>query len=134
MTSPEKLRAEIEKRLNVLRKEYEEYGDTRVGFIKEKIDICQAKLSIIKLWEESLNSHTGTPRCNASNPSIATSNVGVRDKSKEMDTIIQKAKQEKDKMTAKDLLNSGVIGTLKHRDDLKDSVKYAKKLADDLFK
>ena len=42
--------------------------------------------------------------------------------------------QEKEKMTAKDLLNSGVIGALKHREDIKNSVEYAKKLADDLFK
>jgi len=42
--------------------------------------------------------------------------------------------QEKKKMTAKDLLESGVIGALKGRDDLKNSVEYAKKMADDLFK
>ena len=42
--------------------------------------------------------------------------------------------QQKQKMTAKDLLSSGVFGSMKGREDLKDSVGYAKKLADDLFK
>jgi len=43
-------------------------------------------------------------------------------------------KTEKKKMTAKDLLNLGVVGALKNREDIKDSVKYARKLGDDLFK
>ena len=42
--------------------------------------------------------------------------------------------QEKKKMTAKDLLESGVIGALKGRDDLKNSVEYAKKMAEDMLK
>lgn len=41
---------------------------------------------------------------------------------------------EKGKMTAKDLLDSGVVGVLKNRKDIKDSVEYSKKLSDDLLK
>jgi hypothetical protein len=42
--------------------------------------------------------------------------------------------QDKQKMTAKDLLDSGIVGALKHREDIKNSVEYAKKLSDDLLK
>lgn len=42
--------------------------------------------------------------------------------------------QEKRKMTGKDLLEMGVLGTFEHRKDMGDSVAYAKKLAEDIFK
>ncbi len=42
--------------------------------------------------------------------------------------ILDKMKKKK-----KDLLNSGVVGILKKRKDMKNSVKYAKKMANDLF-
>ena len=53
---------------------------------------------------------------------------------KMIDIKILSSFQEKQKMTVKDLLNSGVVGALKHRTDIKDSVEYSKKLADDLLK
>ena len=42
--------------------------------------------------------------------------------------------QQKRKMKGEDLLNMGVFGSMSYRDDLKDSVDYAKKLGDDAIK
>jgi len=39
--------------------------------------------------------------------------------------------QEKKKMTGEDLLNMGIFGSMSYRDDLKDSVNYARKLGDE---
>ena len=45
-----------------------------------------------------------------------------------------KPEQETKKvMTARDLLESGIIGKLAHRKDIKDSVKYSKSLRDEVF-
>jgi len=40
---------------------------------------------------------------------------------------------EKTKMIGKDLLNSGIVGLLKDRNDIKDSVTYARNLGDSAF-
>lgn len=42
--------------------------------------------------------------------------------------------QQKKKMTGEDLLNMGVFGSLSYRDDLRDSVDYARKLGDEALK
>ncbi len=42
--------------------------------------------------------------------------------------LIEKVRQSNKPMTGKDLLNSGVVGMWAKRDDIKDSVEYARKL------
>jgi hypothetical protein len=41
--------------------------------------------------------------------------------------------QDKQKMTGKDLLKSGIVGLMKDRKDITDSVAYAKDLGDKVF-
>lgn len=59
---------------------------------------------------------------------------GKRDNKKLIEIKEIKSYQDKKNMTGKDLLDMGIFGVLSNRDDLKNSLEYARKLGDEAFK